>query len=91
MPSPFKYARVRTIPEIAADLARLKAEVRDLKHTRKQNKSHEGVRSALWIARAQMSHVKGEKGVVGKREKEEGGRRRKRTVKRTKMDRRRRR
>ena len=90
MPSPFKYARVRTIPEIAADLARLKAEVRDLKHTRKQNKRHEGVRTALWIARAQMSQVKGEKGVVGKREKDEGGRRR-RTVKRTKMDRRRRR
>ena len=90
MPSPFKYAKVRTIPEIAADLARLKAEVRDLKHTRKQNKSHEGVRTALWIARAQMSQVKGEKGVVGKREKDEGGRRR-RTVKRTKMDRRRRR
>lgn len=80
MPSPFKYAKVRTIPEIAADLARLKAEVRDLKHTRKQNKRHEGVRTALWIARAQMSQVKGEKGVVGKREKDEGGRRR-RTVK----------
>lgn len=90
MPSPFKYAKVRTIPEIAADLARLKAEVRDLKHTRKQNKRHEGVRTALWIARAQMSQVKGEKGVVGKREKDEGGRRRQRTVRRTKMDRRRR-
>ena len=77
---PFKYAKVRTIPEIAADLARLKAEVRDLKHTRKQNKRHEGVRTALWIARAQISHVKGEKGVVGKREKDEGGRRRQRTV-----------
>ena len=91
MPSPFKYARVRTIPEIAADLARLKAEVRDLKHTRKQNKRHEGVRTALWIARAQMSQVKGEKGVVGKREKEEGGRRMQRTVKNQRGCRRRRR
>ena len=88
---PFKYAKVRTIPEIAADLARLKAEVRDLKHTRKQNKRHEGVRTALWIARAQMSQVRGEKGVVGKREKDEGGRRRQRTVKNQRGCRRRRR
>jgi hypothetical protein len=63
MPLPFKMAKMRTIPEIAADLARLKAEVSDLKRTRKQNKSAHGVRSALWIARAQMSHVKREKGV----------------------------
>jgi hypothetical protein len=63
MPSPFKLAKIRTIPEIAADLARLKAEVSDLKRTRKQNKSAHGVRSALWIARAQMSQVKREKGV----------------------------
>ena len=70
MPSPFKYAKKRTIPEIAASLARLKAEERDLKRTRKQNKSHDGVRSALWITRAQIGHVKREQGVpkrAGKR------------------------
>ena len=79
MPSPFKYAKKRTIPEIAASLARLKAEERDLKRTRKQNKSHDGVRSALWITRAQIGHVKGEHGVP----KRAGERR---TVKRTKTD-----
>jgi len=87
--SAFKLAKKRTVPEIAADLARLKAEERELRGTRKRDRSAHGVRSALWITRAQISHVKGEKG-VGKREKDEGGRRR-RTVRRTKMDRRRRR
>lgn len=80
MPLPFKLSRKRTIPELAAELARLKKEERELKATHKQDKSAHGVRSALWITRAQISHVKGEKGVVGKREKDEGGRRRQRTV-----------
>uniref|UniRef100_A0A6C0HLA7 Uncharacterized protein n=1 Tax=viral metagenome TaxID=1070528 RepID=A0A6C0HLA7_9ZZZZ len=81
--SAFKLAKKRTVPEIAADLARLKREEKELRHTLKHSPRHVGAKTALITTWSEIEHTKREKGVPKR-----AGRR---TVKRTKMDRRRRR
>ena len=80
MPLPFKLAKTPTIAELAARLAKLKGEEKELRRTLKHSPRHVGAKTALITTWSEIEHTKREKGVVGKREKEEGGRRR-RTVK----------
>jgi hypothetical protein len=83
MPLPFKLAKTPTIAELAARLARLKREEKELKYTLKHSPRHVGAKTALITTWSEIEHTKREKGVP----KRAG----KRTVKRTKTDRRRRR
>lgn len=82
MPSPFTYAKKRSVPEIAAHMARLKSDERTLG----RELHRPGSQAALMITQAQISHTRREKGSIPPKR---AGKRR--TVKRTKTDRRRRR
>jgi hypothetical protein len=59
----FKLAKTRTIAEIAAHLARLKREEKDLRYTLKHNPHHHGARTARNITLAQIDFTKRERGV----------------------------
>ena len=74
MPSPFKYAKIQSAPELAAQMARLKREQRELQYIIDKEPSNYGAKAALDVAQAQMSITRGAKS----RRREEGGRRRKR-------------
>ena len=90
MASLFKYARKRSVPQLAADLANLKKDERELKEIIDRNPSNHGAKTALHITQAQMLLISETwKRYTGKHRVRRAGMRR--TVKRTKMDRRRRR
>jgi hypothetical protein len=63
MPLPFKLAKTATIAEIAARLARLKREEKELKHTLKHSPRHVGTKTALITTWSEIEHTKREKGV----------------------------
>ena len=91
MPLPFKLAKKRTIPELAAELGRLKKEERELEDELKKEPHHPERQSVYGMVRSGISSLTG-KHRRGYRSKHEGeGGRRRKTVKRTKTDRRRRR
>ena len=74
MPLPFKLAKTSTIAELAARLAKLKREEKELRYTLKHSPRHVGAKTALITTWSEIEHTKREKG-VRKREKDEGGRR----------------
>jgi hypothetical protein len=70
MPLPFKLAKTATIAEIAARLARLKREEKELRHTLKHSPRHVGAKTVLITTLSEIEHTKREKGVpkrAGKR------------------------
>ena len=83
MPLPFKYAREKSVAELAAELARLKREEKELEEDLKKEPHHSGRQSVYWMVRSSISSLTGKhrRRHRPKREKDEGGRRRQRTVK----------
>jgi len=74
MSSPFKYAKKQSAPELAAQMARLKREQRELQDIIEKEPYNYDAKAALDVAQAQMSITRGAKS----RRRDEGGRRRKR-------------
>ena len=92
MSLPFKLAKEKSVAQLAAELARLRKEEKELEEDLKKEPHHSGRQSVYGMVRSSISSLTGKhrRRHRPKRSEEEGGRRRT-TVKRTKMDRRRRR
>jgi hypothetical protein len=82
MPSPFKYAKEKSVAQLAAELARLRKEEDELEEELKKEPRHSGrLLSAYWRVRSSISSLTGKhrRRHRPKRE-EEGGRRMQRTT-----------
>jgi hypothetical protein len=77
MPSPFKPAKKRNIPEKAAHMARLLAEERKLVGDLEANPKDDHARAVLTLTQAEIGHVRREGGGYTKKNR----RRRRHTVK----------
>lgn len=81
MPLPFKLAREKSVAELAAELARLKKEEKELEEDLKKEPHHSGRQSVYGMVRSSISSLTGKhrRRHRPKRE-EEGGRRMQRTT-----------